>query len=52
MPESRVAISDGVAGLVEVRAIQLDIDKMPLPGATVALPNTASIRVPVFVGPH
>jgi hypothetical protein len=41
-----------VAGFIEVRAIELDIDKMPLPGASVALPNTASIRVRVFVGPH
>ena len=38
-----------VAGLLEVRAVELDIDKMPLPGASVALSSAVSIRVPVFV---
>ena len=41
-----------VAGLLEVRAVELDIDKMALPGASVALSGAVSIRVPVFVGPH
>ena len=41
-----------VTGLGEVRAVELDVDKMPLPSASVALSGAASIRIPVFVGPH
>ena len=41
-----------VASLCEVGVVELDIDKMPLPGASVPLSSAVSIRVPVFVRPR